>query len=147
MLLRPHVCCCDHYHLWMETRIFRAVAIGNDIAHDINEQVGAQMEPRQQGVAHTALPKDPDVEDAYPQGEYSLNRGSRPDSYQEKIDYSQNAIEKDPSFAPAYAGLAAAFSALGENGCWNTRKVLEGPNSPPGRRLSSTATLRRDRLF
>jgi len=96
MLLRPHVCCCDHYHLWMETRIFRAVAIGNDIAHDINEQVGAQMEPRQQGVAHTALPKDPDVEDAYPQGEYSLNRGSRPDSYQEKINYSQMPSRKTP---------------------------------------------------
>jgi TolB-like protein len=89
--------------------------LGNDIAHDINEQIKTHVEPRQQVVAHTVHPTDPDVQDAYLQGEYFLNRVNY-DSYQEAIGYFQNAIEKDPSFAPAYAGMAAAYWLSGENG-------------------------------
>ena len=89
--------------------------LGSDIAHDINEQIRTQVEPRQRVVAHTVHPTDPAVEEAYLQGEYFLNRGS-PDSYQEALAYFRNAIGKDPSFAPAHAGLAAVFWELGENG-------------------------------
>jgi TolB-like protein/Flp pilus assembly protein TadD len=99
-----------------------SLQLASDIAHDINEQIRTEVGPRQQVGAHTVHPTDPDVQDAYLQGEYFLNRGS-PDSYQEAIGYFQNAIEKDPSFAPAYAGLAAVYWDLGENGLLEYRKA------------------------
>jgi TolB-like protein/Tfp pilus assembly protein PilF len=90
--------------------------LAGDIARDINEQIRTELGPQQQVVAHTAPTTDPAVEDVYLRGQYSLNRSSRPEPYQEALGYFHKAIEKDPSFAPAYAGLAGAYWALGENG-------------------------------
>ena len=98
-----------------------SLQLASDIAHDINEQMRTEVGPPQPVGAHTVHPTDPDVQDLYLQGEYFLNRGS-PDSYQEAIGYFQKAIERDPSFAPAYAGLAAVYWNLSENGLMEYRK-------------------------
>jgi len=92
-----------------------ALQLGSHIARDLAEQIRAEMRAQKDSGPATVHPTDPDVQDAYLQGEYFLNRVNY-DSYQEAIGYFQNAIEKDPSFAPAYTGLAAAYWMLGENG-------------------------------
>jgi TolB-like protein len=92
-----------------------SLQLASEIANDIAEQIRNEVKTQARTSAATAHPTDPEVQDAYLQGEYFLNRGS-PDSYQEALGYFRNAIEKDPSFAPAYAGLAAVYWELGENG-------------------------------
>jgi TolB-like protein/tetratricopeptide (TPR) repeat protein len=93
-------------------------AIAHDIAQEIRTGVGSPVQVGAPAVHQT----DPDVQDAYLQGEYFLNRRSS-DSYPEALGYFQNAIEKDPSFAPAYAGLAAVYWELGENGLLECSKA------------------------
>src|SRR6185295_7183782 len=36
-----------------------------------------------------------------------------PDGFRKALDYFQRAIEQDPNFAPAYAGLADTYALLG----------------------------------
>lgn len=100
-----------------------SLQLGSEVAHDINEQIRTEAGRQRQVATQTVQPTKTDVEDAYLQGEYSLNRGVRPESYQEAIDYFQKAIQRDPSFAPAYAGLAAAFWNLGDNGLMEYSKA------------------------
>jgi tetratricopeptide (TPR) repeat protein len=48
-------------------------------------------------------------------GRYHANQTTAAE-LKKAIDYFQQAIEKDPSYAPAYAGMADAYNALG--GAW-----------------------------
>jgi TolB-like protein/Tfp pilus assembly protein PilF len=93
-----------------------ALQLGSAIAHDIARQIRTGVGSPVQVGAPAVHQTDADVEDAYLQGEYFLNSATSPEPYQEAMGYFQNAIEKDPSFAPAYAGLAAVYWELGDNG-------------------------------
>jgi DNA-binding winged helix-turn-helix (wHTH) protein/TolB-like protein/Flp pilus assembly protein TadD len=50
--------------------------------------------------------------DFYLIGRYHLNQ-VREDAFLKSLDYFQQAVEKDPSFALAYAGLAQSYNLLG----------------------------------
>jgi len=102
--------------LW-KREYFRSVSstlqLASDIAHDIAAQIRIGVKAREQTGSAPAHQPDAEAQDLYLQGKYFLNRG---DDYLESIDYFQKAIEKDPSFAPAYAGLAADYNGLGRGG-------------------------------
>ena len=48
----------------------------------------------------------------YLKGRYHWNKWT-PEGWQKSIEYFQQAIEKDPSYALAYVGLSNAYNALG----------------------------------
>jgi TolB-like protein/DNA-binding winged helix-turn-helix (wHTH) protein/Flp pilus assembly protein TadD len=105
-------------HLWAETyeRDLRDVLDLQDaIARAITNEVQLRLSSSQQGpVASTrARPVDPDAYDLYLRGRAEWNawneRGSR-----NGIEYFQQAVQKDPSYAPAWAGLSDAYDALGQ---------------------------------
>jgi len=54
----------------------------------------------------------PDVYEAYLKGRFALHKSSRA-GLEEALLRFQAAVDADPTFAPAYAGLAATYSALG----------------------------------
>jgi TolB-like protein/Flp pilus assembly protein TadD len=53
-----------------------------------------------------------DVYDNYLRGRFALNRNTRAGAT-ESIGYFEAALAADPSFAPAYAGIASAYTDLG----------------------------------
>jgi tetratricopeptide (TPR) repeat protein len=55
---------------------------------------------------------NPEAYEAYQWGSYFLNKRTSPDLLK-ALDYFQKAIQVDPRYAPAYAGLAACYSLLG----------------------------------
>src|SRR5262249_3925065 len=57
-------------------------------------------------------PVSPDAYDSYLKGEFALHRSGRSELVK-AIGFFEHAIELDPAFAPAYAGLAAAQSTEG----------------------------------
>jgi len=59
--------------------------------------------------------RNPEAYQLYLKGRYHANQTTLTE-LEKAIDYFQQAIEKDPSYAPAYAGMADAYSALG--GAW-----------------------------
>jgi TolB-like protein/Tfp pilus assembly protein PilF/tRNA A-37 threonylcarbamoyl transferase component Bud32 len=62
------------------------------------------------GLDHT---RDADAYHAYLRGRYLWNKRT-PDGLQKSISYFQQTVDKDPSFALAYSGLADAYTLLTE---------------------------------
>jgi tetratricopeptide (TPR) repeat protein len=54
----------------------------------------------------------PHVYEAYLKGRFALHKNSRAGLEEARLHF-QAAIDADPTFAPAYAGMAATYSALG----------------------------------
>jgi len=89
-----------------------------EVAREVAEQIRIRVTPQEQAHLTPTQPVDPEAQDLYLQGRYFLNRGG-PSSEREATRYFEKAIEKDPSFALAYAGLAAGYNYLGQAGSLN----------------------------
>jgi TolB-like protein/DNA-binding winged helix-turn-helix (wHTH) protein/Tfp pilus assembly protein PilF len=97
-------------HLWAETYDRDAgdiLRLQAEVADAIAQQVRAQLTPTQQSQAHAV---NPGAYDAYLRGRlYFVNEFSKPDSLKKAQAYFEEAIQKDPGFALAYAGLADTY--------------------------------------
>jgi tetratricopeptide (TPR) repeat protein len=58
----------------------------------------------------------PEVYESYLKGQFTGKKGNSPAAVEKSIAYFEEAIKKDPAFAPAYLGLAQAYDALGQPG-------------------------------
>src|SRR6202022_808689 len=91
----------------------------------------------------------PEAQDSYLQGLYFAppNRFSEPDS-QKAIAHFKRAIEKDPTFAPAYAELAMAYFWLGnpEQGGPSARETMPQARAAVTKALELDPSLARAHL-
>ena len=83
----------------------------------ISEQAAHSLELKLSGEEKSLLAKryttNPDAHDAYVRGRFFWNRRTTAD-LKEAIKYFNEAVEKDPNYALAYAGLADAYSLLAD---------------------------------
>jgi tetratricopeptide (TPR) repeat protein len=83
------------------------------VAEAIAGQVRAQLTPTQQALIRRAAAVDPAAYDAYLKGRlYFVNEFTKPDSLKKAQHLFEEAIQKDPNFALAYAGLADTYLYL-----------------------------------
>jgi TolB-like protein/DNA-binding winged helix-turn-helix (wHTH) protein len=107
-------------HLWAKSyeRDLREVfALQRDVAEDVANQVQARLMTREQALPSLSARRlvDPQVLDAYIQGNYHLNgrgRGGGDEEERTALAYFQHAIDLDPNFASAYIGVAQAYAYL-----------------------------------
>ena len=92
------------------------LALQAEVAAAIAEQVHVRLTPREANQMAAARAVDPEAHQAYLMGRHLINRYEGPKS----AVYFQQAIDKDPNFAPAYAGLAGA-RLLAAEGADDTR--------------------------
>ena len=86
-----------------------------EAAREIADQVrGSVGSPQLSLHPANPAPVNPDAYEAYLKGRYFWNKRT-PDGLNKSIEYFGQAIEKDPSFAAAYAGLADSYSILGSD--------------------------------
>jgi TolB-like protein/Tfp pilus assembly protein PilF len=107
----------DH-HLWARTyeRDLRDVlALQDEIAQDIAEQIRVKLTPKERSLLIQVHAVDPEAYDAYLRGRYWFSLETREGAWK-ALDYFQKAIAKDPSYALAYANLAASFIQLSFSG-------------------------------
>lgn len=100
-------------HLWSEAydRPMRDIlALQSDVARKIAEQVKVALTPQELQRLARAQPVDPEAYRLYLKGRQALNRST---DARRGIEYFQQAIDEDPSYALAYAGLADAYTSLG----------------------------------
>jgi len=83
---------------------------------------------------------DPEAYDAYLRGRYFLGRRN-PSSLASAIRSFEAAIAKDSSFAPAYAGLADAYSLAAPFGGRRPRDVFELARTAANRALALDSTV------
>ncbi len=100
-------------HLWAqsyERDLKDVLGVQREIANAIAKHVGSTLAPPQIRLG-SGRPTSPEVYESYLKGEYFLNRFT-PYSIRKAADYFQQAIEKDPNYAPAYSKLAGCYQIL-----------------------------------
>jgi len=107
-------------HLWAETYesdLRDVLGLQDAIARAITNEVQIRLSSSQASrVASTrARPVDPDAYDLYLRGRAEWNEWTEQGS-RKGIEYFQRAVQKDPSYAPAWAGLSDAYDHLGRFG-------------------------------
>jgi pentatricopeptide repeat protein len=102
-------------HFWSETydREMRdALSLESELALSIGRKVEATVTGEEHQRLSTARPVAPEVYESYLKGRFVLSQGNRP-ATEQSIHYFEDALNKDATFAPAYVGLAAAYTRLG----------------------------------
>ncbi len=95
-----------------DRRISDIVKVHQEIARDVGEQLRPRRASSQSTAPGPGSTLDPDAYRAYLKGRYHWNKRTEP-AIRKAIDYFQQAIDKDPVYADAYAGLADANVSLG----------------------------------
>jgi len=101
-------------HFWAQEydrEVENVLALQSDIAQSIAEKVEATVTGQERVRLVATRPVAPEVYESYLKGMY-VSGFSRAAS-EKRIAYFQEAIEKDPTFAPAYIELAGAYYGLG----------------------------------
>jgi len=102
-------------HLWAESydrELSNVLALHSQVAQAIAKEVQVMLTPREQAQLARSRPIAPEVHEAYLKGRFCLNKRTT-EGFQKALEYFQQAIDKDPTCAPAYAGLADSYAMLG----------------------------------
>ena len=104
----------DASHLWAETydrNLNDIFAVESQIATKIADTLKATLTGSEQQALATRSTENPEAHQLYLYGRYFWNKRTGPD-LQKAIGYFKRAIEKDPTYALAHAGLADAYVLL-----------------------------------
>jgi len=102
--------------LWAETYerdLGDVLKLQGDVAQAVAQQVRAQVTPEQQARLRSAPAVNPQAYEAYLRGS-SLLRSDTGATLRNAQAYFEEAVRRDPRFAPAYVGLADCYLALGK---------------------------------
>jgi TolB-like protein/Tfp pilus assembly protein PilF len=102
-------------HLWAKSyvRDLRDVlALQDEVARDIAEEIRIKLTPEERTRLAVARPIDPAAHEAYLRGRFFWNLRTEKDLNKAK-EYFEQAIAKDPGYAPAYSGLSDTYFYLG----------------------------------
>jgi TolB-like protein/tetratricopeptide (TPR) repeat protein len=102
-------------HLWTGTydrELQDVLTLQNDVTYGIARHIEVAVNGTPAGPIATPRVVAPAVYEAYLKGRFAMHKGSRA-GLEEARQHFQAAIDSDPTFAPAYAGLATTYSALG----------------------------------
>jgi TolB-like protein/Tfp pilus assembly protein PilF len=103
-------------HIWSETYdrdLSDALALQSALAQTIAEKVEATVTGAEHQRLTAVRPVAPEVYESYLKGRYAAGNDNTRAGLDKGIGYFQDAIQKDPTFAPAYVGLAEATNELG----------------------------------
>jgi TolB-like protein/DNA-binding winged helix-turn-helix (wHTH) protein/Tfp pilus assembly protein PilF len=104
----------DQTHLWAQSYESDAgdvLKLQSDVAQAVAREISLTLTPearvRVAGAAHV----DPQVHELCLRGRYEWNKRTEA-GLNQAISYFRQAINRDPSYAPAYAGLADTYAVL-----------------------------------
>ena len=102
-------------HLWSGTydrELQDVLALQSDVTQGIAGHIESAVTGAQRGSPVLPHAVAPEVYEAYLKGRFALHKNSRA-GLGEALLHFQAAVDADATFAPAYAGLASTYSALG----------------------------------
>ena len=86
------------------------VALQSDIARDVSGKLKSKLSGAEEAKVTKAHTADPEALELYLKGQFYARKGGR-GSVLQATDFFNKAIEKDPNYALAYAGLALNYDA------------------------------------
>ena len=103
-------------HLWArsyEGDVNDAFALQKQVARSIAEEIRIALTSHEQAFLKNVPHVNPESYEALLKGRYFWNKRT-PEGLTEAIRYFSQAVAKDPSYAPAYAGLADSYALAGD---------------------------------
>jgi TolB-like protein/tetratricopeptide (TPR) repeat protein/predicted Ser/Thr protein kinase len=101
-------------HLWAgsyDRDLTDILVLQSDVARDIAKEVRIQVTAPETARLSSSAKVNPEAHDAYLRGRFYWNKDAREDLERAR-EYFEQALDKDPRYAPAYAGLADYYSVL-----------------------------------
>jgi len=123
-------------HFWSEIydrELGDILTLESEVAQSIARRVEATATGNERARLLTARPVSPDAYESYLQG-LSANGDTRA-GLEKRIAWFDDAIRKDPTFAPAYVGLGEAYDGLGT--------IFVGGGSPSETRPQAISAIRK----
>jgi TolB-like protein/DNA-binding winged helix-turn-helix (wHTH) protein/Tfp pilus assembly protein PilF len=105
----------------------------NEVARSIAEQIAVTLTPGEQRRLTATRKVHPAAHDAYLKGRFYYAQQT-PDGFRRAVDSYQDAIDLDPTYASAHAGLADCFNSMGFFGI-----LLSEDAFPRSKQLALTA--------
>jgi TolB-like protein/DNA-binding winged helix-turn-helix (wHTH) protein/Tfp pilus assembly protein PilF len=106
----------DDKHLWSDSYdgdLRDTLTLQNKVARAIAEQIRINLNAQEQATLKHGKVVDPQAYEAYLKGRYFWNKRTG-DDFQRAVAYFNQAIERDPTYAQAYSGLADTYALLGD---------------------------------
>ena len=101
-------------HLWAksyERELSDVLSLQGEVARAIAEEVEAKLTPQERARLARVRQVNPAAHEAYLKGRFYWARATE-DAVRKSIEYFEESVKKDPSYAVAYAGLADAYNQL-----------------------------------
>jgi len=101
-------------HLWADTydrKLTDVFVIESEIAEAIADKLQAKLTGQEKDAISSHPTESSEAHQLYLKGRYFWNKRTA-DGLKTSISYFNQAIEKDPAYGPAYAGLADAYAVL-----------------------------------
>jgi serine/threonine protein kinase/Tfp pilus assembly protein PilF len=103
------------YHLWSEKfdrEMGDIFAIQDEISMGIVENLKLKLLPAEKAAIEKRYGRDPEAYNLYLRGLYFFNKAT-PEGFEKGLQYFREAIDRDPSFALPYTGVALVFLTYG----------------------------------
>ena len=103
-------------HFWSEAydrQLRDVLTLQSEVAQSIAQKVEVTITGEERARLTAARPIAPEVYENYLKGRSILDKSYSRSSLEESIGYFEEATKRDPTFAPAYVGLADAYDRLG----------------------------------
>ena len=130
-------------HLWAETydrQLTDIFAIQADVALHIAAALKAELSPAEKTRIHKEPTGDLQAYQLYLQGRHWLIRYTQ-EGMRKAIEYFEQAIDRDPSYALAYVGAGLAYVELGEGGALQPDEAYARANQAVATALELDAEL------
>jgi tetratricopeptide (TPR) repeat protein len=130
-------------HLWAESyeRDVRDVlALQGEVARDVAKQIYIKLSLQEQTRLASARPVDPEALEAYLKGRYEWSKWTA-EGWKKSIEYFERAVQKDPAYAQAWAGLGDSYYQLGHYGIWPRKLTLQKAKATALKALELDETL------
>ncbi|MCI0440890.1 MAG: tetratricopeptide repeat protein, partial [Chloroflexi bacterium] len=102
-------------HLWAESyerEVKDILSLHSELARAIAREVHVTLTPQEQAQLARARLVNPEAYEAYLKGDYYYDKRTE-EGIRKSQDYFKQAIERDPTYALAYSGLANSANGLG----------------------------------
>ena len=106
-------------HLWAqsyERDLKDVLTMQAGVAQRIAAQVGVSLSPTEESRIAALHGVDPAAHEAFLKGNFYWNRLTC-ENFRKALNYYSEAVAKEPSFAPAYAGIGASYFDLADWAC------------------------------
>jgi serine/threonine-protein kinase len=130
-------------HLWAqryERNLTSILALQSEVARAIASEIRIAVTPAEEARLASARSVNPEAHEAYLKGRYYWNQRTA-EGFRKAVEYFQQAIEADPDYALAYAGLADAYVVEPSYGRFSPRESASRVKSAAMKALEIDDTL------